>query len=281
MIKTILTGLILSSIAAPISSVMAIGNGENVEKGDWPAKSIVAIHYRNQAGVVNELCTGSVLNRKFILTAAHCFVDTKSGKQKPLGNFKILLATNVNAYMMGMADKRIKEIKVNKVHLHSIITKMSMTGDVAVVELAEKLPRSYRPVKLIENTADRMEEGELFSFGYSLRTAGASIEGNKLRVGQFLSTPIPDHDLNDFFTDKSDYFIHLTSHNDQSTCAGDSGGPTFSQKNNQWYQIGVTHGSTNRAAAHLVRCPNEDSYVTRLAPFITWIKGILATGKSV
>lgn len=65
---------------------MKIVSGKWADKSEFPYQVSIRIGGSHS-------CGGSIINAKFILTAAHCVIDPK-GKQFPLDDLRILVGTN-------------------------------------------------------------------------------------------------------------------------------------------------------------------------------------------
>jgi hypothetical protein len=155
------------------------------------------------------LCTGTVFQGQWVVSAAHCFADGGQG-------FQFYLGDDLNA------PSRV--IQVAQVFSHPQYDAQNMLNDIAVVRLAED--PGVDGVPLLQ-AMDAGAVGRSMKFvGYGITGGGLQDSGTKRSVDIAISA-----------VDATTFRYDDPAHN---TCNGDSGGPAFVNIGGTEYIAGVT-----------------------------------------
>ena len=232
---------------------------EAVKPGEFPWQ--VGFRYENSIGKSNVFCRGSLLDKEWIVTAAHCFIIRVHPKFK----LKVILGEFDDQNIDG--QEVIAEAE--KIFRHPLHRRSSKDYNIALVKLKRPL-KEYsdfiRPICLPDRTIS-FSAGEICTVsGFGLSDTGSK-EGNILRR---IDVPIVSreecHAKVRWLTDRmicSGYTERVID-----TCKGDSGGPLSCYKNGKFYLGGVvSHGKR----CSRMRSPNVYTSVKYLRPWINHI----------
>lgn len=224
------------------SEQSSIINGIPVTADNVSAKSVVGLLVKYYMDGRNPTwlqgCTGSVLNSKFILTAAHCVKG--SDADEILVHFSLKTVTydqQKNPLTRVDVEKYLVTRKVKSLLVHPDYQETG-SYDLAIMLLEESVPADAIPVKLLPAEYINMA------------TEQTTFEGQNLPVtligfGVIKEEPVTETDILRQTTVPSRFFNRFVV-TDQTKgsggCNGDSGGPAFLTLNNVVYQVGVTHG---------------------------------------
>lgn len=226
-------------------------------------------------GNFNHICGGSIIEDKFVLTAAHCVTGGS------LDNLYIYQGSG----NLGFGGSRFR---VERIFRHeNYQTPRPFENDIALlyvpnlygVELVGLASEGYMS-QLGLNT-----EVELVGWGYYNRN---NMSPPDLLYGRFFYLPATDcqnYYFNDAFswggtnvdyraiTDKN-VCAGVNNFYGQQPCHGDSGGPLLHFNGSRYVQIGLTSfGEPNNPSIGLLGCGinGEPGVFTRVASFIPWI----------
>ncbi len=226
-----------------IKKSSAIINGLPVTADQVLSKSVVGLLMNYEFSAGNKFwlqgCTGSVLNQKFILTAAHCVTD-----QKP-ADLAIHFSLNSFSFDKQLDPQtRITDLEkfftVRKVksYLQHPLYDGSGKHDLALILLDADIPADAVPVQILPDqlidlvnnkTKFDKQNVDVVLMGFGLVNESSHTESEVLRM-----TTVPAVFENQFIiTDQT---------KGSGGCNGDSGGPAFFTFENVTYQVGVTHG---------------------------------------
>lgn len=151
-----------------------------------------------------KICTGTVIARDLILTAAHCVA--------PKADYAIYLN-----------ESPTRLIEASKVFLHPKYDPRQFetrkpSPDIAILKLKEALPPQYRVARLA-NDAALPKRGELFTLG----GFGFARDGDEHSIGTFRSIALPS------IGTTGGIMVRVSAGNGSSAgaCMGDSGGPAY------------------------------------------------------
>ncbi|PIK42354.1 putative deleted in malignant brain tumors 1 protein-like isoform X1 [Apostichopus japonicus] len=234
----------------------------------WMARLFLIEGLHGRGGFV---CGGSLIDRQWVVTAAHCFniIENLSARQLYviLGDHDTLATEDSQIYVL-----------VEAFYLHEEYDIDTFNNDIALIKLVTPLQRysSYvRPICLANRTIDR----ELLVFGVSGRVSGwgATTEGGApslyLQEVQIPFIPYPTCKVN--FRPKyvftKNMFCAGYERGGADACQGDSGGPYAVEKASRWFLMGIVSWG--------IGCGRHGSYgaYTRYSKYHQWVKRVITS----
>jgi secreted trypsin-like serine protease len=215
-------------------------HGKNVTSKNKIAQSIVAI-ISSKDESSEALCTGSIIGKNSILTAAHC-VD-----QDP-ANINIVFGIDIHKAkpeFIRAANQFVIHPNWNR-HLRS------GEADLAIIHFEGDLPDGYMPVDLADQGLELKKGQTVFMAGFGVTDGETKAGAGKLHQ---MTTEILDfHSATEIVTDGQQ----------SSVCFGDSGGPAFIEVGNVFIQWGVASSVASEAC-------NDSSVHTEVMKYLSWI----------
>jgi len=258
--------------------------GENAKLGEFPYMALLG--YR-LGKVYYYLCGGSVLNSKYVLTAAHCHSDDQPIEQVVVGEHTI--NNNPDCRVAGdfclpdpqrmSIDKVIQHPKWNiETYRQGFdIALVRVQGNIHLFGLSDHTFVS--PICLPWNSGDPGystspgEELTVTGWGSttnSLAKVNENYEKYQAATGTLQKVKLPSLDYNACVEtfEIVDYNIQLCAGGEKGkdSCKGDSGGPLVKISDSTYYQVGVVSFGSQR-------CGNRvPAMYTRISGFLDWIK---------
>merc|ERR1711971_1103229 len=254
---------------APVSSTNRIVGGKEVNpKGKLPYQ---VMFNPCTAGGLCSLCGGTIVNKKFVITAAHCWDSRDTDLKVIVGEHSICDGINEGG----------KVIKVKTATSHPDYNKQTMDNDIAVLELSEELTFTdkIKPACLPSSaTKDFSGTASIISgwggtIGYGPKdqqpqqpkqcglkeTMVKVLAGSDSKCSRELGT--------------SSSTIKLCAWSkDTDTCQGDSGGPLTVPENGKYTLVGVVSYGWGCASS-------TPGIYARVQGFLPWIKNLISSGE--
>ncbi len=224
------------------SAEISIINGKDTKIKEWPWQvALVAGGPGNNSVPARKryFCSGSLIARDLVVTAAHCVADLRPSSLRRLqvvsGRTRLSSDSGSSSYV----ERRIMPRDSNGRTKYRGIS--SPSWDVALLKLKRRLPAE--PVKLAGGP-----EAAAFAPGSRVMTTGWGVTGPINRIGSNVlkavtQVVLPDavcrRDNGRTYQPKTMICLGGPAGN-TSTCFGDSGGPLVSQVSKGWRLIGIT-----------------------------------------
>ncbi|XP_063595478.1 clotting factor G beta subunit-like [Penaeus indicus] len=241
----------LVSISASDNRIV---NGSAASDGEYPYQ--VALIIRIGAEIFS--CGGSIIKRRWILTAAHCFYDDS-------GN----IATSIEV-RYGSIDIRLgKSLTSTSFIIHPKYKPDRQAHDIGLVKLPEALQYEENPNVLpicLSLEEDNRFEGKAVATGWGDIYFGGS-PVNILREVELDLIPMSVCKTKAKLPpDSNKVLCTLTPYKD--TCQGDSGGPLVVRiDEKKWVQVGIVSYGFECAR------PDHPGVYTRVSAYLDWISG--------
>uniref|UniRef100_A0A183CNV9 Peptidase S1 domain-containing protein n=1 Tax=Globodera pallida TaxID=36090 RepID=A0A183CNV9_GLOPA len=259
-----------------------VSNGEPVQShSKWPW---MAALFSSQSGICfgtnNFCCSASIIGRRYVLTAAHCFPPYPGEERQNLHKNVHLRLGSFN-----YSSEDAIEPKLEKVTVHPDFSDETMLNDLAIIKLNEPLEftANVRPICLYNSFGEEATNakptkayivgwGNLHEAEYDENgiVMGREPDENPeiLREGH---TEVRNPEECEKLIDKLDICLEgrlCSEIGHQNAEMGDSGGPllSLSQNGTRWTQLGVTN------IAALKKEDRVAILYTRVSDYCGWIE---------
>lgn len=195
--------------------------------------------------------SGTLIDSRFVLTAAHVVVSSENGG----------IARSATFDLNGV------RYQVARIYVHPNYDQspnpsgIPRNDDIAIVELTTDVTRT-QPTQILRSTPYIGEQLLLVGFGETGRTGDPQTTENSSRLAAFASI--------DGSVSSTTFSRSVNSYWVGGTGPGDSGGGQFVQRNNQWFVAGVTRSGTDPATAY-----GASNVATRVDAYAGWIESIV------
>jgi secreted trypsin-like serine protease len=233
----------------------AIVGGKKVSASDPIAHVTVAVV--DPSPDVGQFCTGIVVDKDIVLSAAHCFDDASRTPYVRAGasSAHAIRVRAVAVHAQYSQSRRTKyDTTIEKVtSAAQITTPSSPLYDIALLALDEALPASVTPAVFASASAD-LATADLVSAGYGCTSTACRSQVDALRkVSMQWVRTAPDASL-----------VVLEAGARHGSCFGDSGGPDFIVSASGVKVFGMI--STGPES-----CELGISVDTLVAPYLAWV----------
>lgn len=237
--------------------------GEDAEQGEWPWA--VAITRANRRKIPLPWCTGFLISKKHVISAAHCF----DNRQLTLYTARIGHVDQTKADVYDIIDITVPETYIVD----------SVYNDIALLTLSREVDSpNFNPVCLPSSSVYR----NLTGMGTTVIGWGSTrVDGPmSLKLKQLSAMPVVSNyqcqralrqALSDFSTQfyrgipRSILCAGFLDEPNKDSCGGDSGGPLMIQENDRWYAIGIV------GFGYLCGRPGLAGGYTRISEYLGWI----------
>merc|ERR1712227_427686 len=259
---------------APVSSSNRIVGGKEVNpKGKLPYQVYFNPCKCNSDGMCRcGMCGGTIVNKKFVITAAHCYNSMFTDLRVIVGEHNLCDGVNEGG----------KVIKVKKITLHPDYNSRTVDNDIAVLELAEDLTFTdkIKPACLPSSeTKDYSGSASTISgwggtIGYG-RNEQQPQQPKQCTLKETIVKLISSSDpicskLPGLATSSKIKLCAFAK--DTDTCQGDSGGPLTVPENGKYTLVGVVSYGWGCASS-------TPGIYARVQGFLPWIKNLISSGE--
>ncbi|XP_035380364.1 chymotrypsin-like protease CTRL-1 [Electrophorus electricus] len=254
MFKTLSVGFLLSFLpkGTSVCGVAPLNNkivgGQNAAAGSWPWQ--VSIHHAYNF----HFCDGSLINSGWVLTAAHCFANTKTN------------ITNMN-----QVSRSVTSVTINPNYDAN-----TLNNDLALLQLSSTVTFTpyITPICLAASGSTFFNGTLSWVTGWGNIASGVSLPS----PGYLQEVQVPIIGNRQCFclygggiTGNMICAGALTGGKD--SCQGDSGGPIILKQGSIWIQAGIVSFGTGCAQA------NYPGVYTRVSQYQNWINQVITSNQ--
>ncbi|XP_050508539.1 CLIP domain-containing serine protease HP8-like isoform X2 [Diabrotica virgifera virgifera] len=213
--------LLPQNICGVVSTGSRITNGQTAGLNEYPWMAL--IFYNSSDGIIDFRCGGSVINDRYVLTAAHCVSDPSVIGVR-LGEYNVQTQIDCSPTTNYCAPPT-QDFQIEKIIIHPAYNSKTFSDDIALIKLKGSANFDLDNVKPICLPVD----STLTSRSAIVAGWGVTEDGYKSQVLLQVRIPVlPLQECQKIY----DNFAKITSNqicaggsNGRDSCGGDSGGP--------------------------------------------------------
>uniref|UniRef100_UPI00398E63DF serine protease 55-like n=1 Tax=Pristiophorus japonicus TaxID=55135 RepID=UPI00398E63DF len=257
-----------------------IFGGTHSKEYDWPWQVVVNLPNK-------QFCGGSIISKRWILTAAHCVNDTVG----------TTISLTIWAGSIRRTSTSLQTLHVEEVIIHENFSRPSeMNNDIALLKVKDHikfsshvrpvcLPCTQKSAQLLSSTMDNWEEachyedglltshggrkpkflsGYVSGWGYHKKRS--SVPSLNLIHAQVTIQHYSNCASSFQFTEN----MFCAKGDNADSCRGDSGGPMVMERNHRWIQVGIVSFGRSEICGE-----NITGFYSRVPKLMSWIKEIV------
>ncbi|CAH0551214.1 unnamed protein product [Brassicogethes aeneus] len=251
----------------PIIGDSRITSGTSTFLGEYPWMALI-IYYTDEG--LDFRCGGSIINEKYILTAAHCIIDSVVGVR--LGEFDIDKSEDCE---MGVCAPPVQDFYIEKYIVHHAYDSKTLANDIALIKLATLAnftTLNVRPICL--PFVETLAETNLVGRNAIVSGWGVTEDGSKSTKLLKVSLPVLPNSVCQRIYGR---FAPITAEQicagglkGKDSCGGDSGGPMKQIENfdgeSRFVQYGIVSYGPRDCGTE-----GQPAIYTRVSSYVSWI----------
>nr|XP_029736110.1 CLIP domain-containing serine protease B15-like [Aedes albopictus] len=247
--------------------------GEETEPEEYPWTALLV--YKDPRGRKSYGCGGTLINERYVVTAAHCVEKVRFRKlyEVRLGEWDLdetKDCSETRCYVEYQDDYPIEKVIV---HENYSPTNLNQVNDIALIKLNKTVERTKLVAPICIPTPEMDDsiklEGSLFDVAGWGSTETGFPSRRKMKVtlpGQTIQT------CNRAFASANVTFTELQlcagGVEGKDSCKGDSGGPLMMIMNNRWHLVGIVSLGGKICGARKM-----PAIYTRFGKYLDWVAG--------
>ena len=255
-VEQIVSEQTVSATNVEIKKENRIIGGRKSALGAWPSTvALLDTAKLSEGNFRAQFCSGTIIASKWVLTAAHCVVDSDTGKLEDASSKKVLVGTS----NLGRGGRR-EDVK--RIIVHPDYNYKSSDADIALLELVYDSGILTIPV-----SGDTVPAGLLTTVvGWGAIDKKSKYFPEALHE---VEIPIVNQSICDNIYGTTEFTHNMVcagySQGGKDTCKSDSGGPLMGIQYGKYVQVGITSWG--------IGCARTGDYgaYTRLSQFDQWI----------